>query len=232
MVYGLEMAKGLLVTLKNLTKRPFTVQYPEERLDQHPRFRGEEFVWYEERCTGCASCAKYCPLGIIKIVTSPSETAPQQGDKYRLEVFDIDIARCMFCGLCVEACPYDALFMGSGFEQGQYSRKQMFIGLDQLRQAEKRPSSFFRPQLESAGYHPHHGQPLDWKQVGRESWRWRQDDKAGKHMSWSPRPDLGDGAGTPDVPSGLLPPFSGGLDNGEEAAGEEAAGGPPGPARS
>ena len=186
MGYGLKMAKGLLVTLKNLTKRPFTVQYPEQRLSQHPRFRGEEFVWYEERCTGCASCAKYCPLGIIKIVTSPSETAPLEGDKYRLEVFDIEIARCMFCGLCVEACPYDALFMGSGFEQGQYSRKEMVIGLDQLRQAEKHPSSYFRPQLEKPRYDPRGGQPLDWKQVGRESWRWHQQEKAGMRLYETP----------------------------------------------
>ena len=105
MGYGINMAKGLLVTLKNLTKKPFTIEYPESRVAQHPRFRGEEFVWYEERCTGCASCAKYCPLGIIKIETSPSETAPQQGDKYRLDVFDIQISQCMFCGLCVEASP-------------------------------------------------------------------------------------------------------------------------------
>ena len=97
-MYGLAMARGLLVTLKNMTKKPFTIQYPEERVKQHPRFRGEEFVWYEERCTGCASCAKYCPLGIIKIVTSPSESAPRQGDKYKLEVFDIELQRCMFCG--------------------------------------------------------------------------------------------------------------------------------------
>ena len=185
-MYGLKMAKGLLVTLKNLTKKPFTVQYPEQRLKQHPRFRGEEFVWYEERCTGCASCAKYCPLGIIKIVTEPSETAPTQGDKYRLEVFDINIAQCMFCGLCVEACPYDALFMGSGFEQGQYSRKEMFIGLDQLREAEKRPSNYFRPQLESAGYDPHGGRPLDWKEVGRESWGWHQREKAGMRLTSAP----------------------------------------------
>ena len=178
-MYGSAMAKGLLVTLKNLIRKPFTVQYPEERLKQHPRFRGEEFVWYEERCTGCASCAKYCPLGIIKIVTSPSETAPAQGDKYRLEVFDITISQCMFCGLCVEACPYDALFMGSGFEQGQYSRKEMVITIDQLRQSEKLPSSYFRPQLESQGYDPKGGQPLDWKQVGRESWQWHQKEKAG-----------------------------------------------------
>ena len=179
MGYGINMAKGLMVTLKNLAKKPFTVEYPESRLPQHSRFRGEEFVWYEERCTGCASCAKYCPLGIIKIVTSPSETAPAQGDKYRLEVFDINISQCMFCGLCVEACPYDALFMGSGFEQGQYSRKEMVITIDQLRQSEKLPSSYFRPQLESQGYDPKGGQPLDWKQVGRESWQWHQKEKAG-----------------------------------------------------
>ena len=181
-MYGLQMLRGLLVTLKNLTRKPFTVQYPEDRLPQHPRFRGEEFVWYEERCTGCASCTKYCPLGIIKIVTSPSETAVPQGDKYRLEVFDIDIARCMFCGLCVEACPYDALFMGSGFEQGHYRRGNLVIPIQQLREAEKRPSTWFRPQLEGAGYNPHQGQSLDWKQVGRESWRWHQREKAGMQL--------------------------------------------------
>ena len=185
-MYGVKMLRGLLVTLKNLTKKPFTVQYPEQRLKQHPRFRGEEFVWYEERCTGCASCAKYCPLGIIKIVTDPSDTAPKQGDKYRLDVFDIEIARCMFCGLCVEACPYDALFMGSGFEQGRYSRKGMVIGLEQLRQGEKHPSSFFRPQLESVGYDPQGGQPLDWKQVGRETWQWHQREKAGMRLTAAP----------------------------------------------
>ena len=181
-MYGVAMAKGLLVTLKNLAKKPFTIQYPEERVKQHPRFRGEEFVWYEERCTGCASCAKYCPLGIIKIVTSPSNTAPAEGDKFLLEVFDIEIQRCMFCGLCVEACPYDALFMGSGFEQGGYSRKDMVITIDQLRQADKRPSTWFRPQLESAGYIPNRGRPLDWKEVGRESWRWHQWEKAGTRL--------------------------------------------------
>ena len=186
MPYGLGIAKGMMVTLRNLVRKPVTVQYPEQRVAQHHRFRGEDFVWYEERCTGCASCAKYCPLGIIKIVTSPSETAPKQGDKYLLEVFDIEIARCMFCGLCVEACPYDALFMGSGFEQGRYSRKGMMIGLDQLRSAEKHPSNFFRPQLENAGYDPHSGQPLDWKQVGRESWAWHQREKAGMRLTAPP----------------------------------------------
>ncbi len=41
------------------------------RLPQSPRFRGNEFTWYVDRCTGCANCAQYCPLGIIRIVTEP-----------------------------------------------------------------------------------------------------------------------------------------------------------------
>ena len=91
MPYGLGIAKGMMVTLRNLVRKPVTVQYPEQRVAQHHRFRGEDFVWYEERCTGCASCAKYCPQGIIKIVTAPSGEMTQEGEKYKLEVFDIEI---------------------------------------------------------------------------------------------------------------------------------------------
>ena len=166
-MYGFGILKGMMVTLKNFIRPPFTVQYPEERLPQHSRFRGEEFVWYEERCTGCASCAKYCPLGIIKIVTDPSDTAPQEGDKYAIDVFDIDIGRCMFCGLCVEACPYDALHMGSGFEEGKYQRDDLVINMDRLKSAPKRPSTWFRPQLASQHHNPIGGDEINWNSVGR-----------------------------------------------------------------
>ena len=192
-MYGLGLAKGLMVTLKNFIRPPFTVQYPEERLQQHPRFRGEEFVWYEERCTGCASCAKYCPLGIIKIVTNPSKKAIEEGEKYDIEVFDIDIGRCMFCGLCVEACPYDALFMGSGFERGSYQRNELVISVDELRQAAKRPSTWFRPQLEAAQYNPHEGRSLSWEEVGREGWLWHRREQSEAKLSPKPQrpgPDL------------------------------------------
>ena len=157
MPYGLGIAKGMLVTLRNLVRKPVTVQYPEQRLPQHPRFRGEEFVFYEERCTGCASCAKYCPLGIIKIVTSPSGQQTQEGEKYRVDVFDIDLARCMFCGLCVEACPYDALHMGSGFERARPRVSDLVIPLEELRESPKRPSTWFRPQLQDKNYDPSTG---------------------------------------------------------------------------
>ena len=73
----------------------------------------------------------------------------------------------MFCGLCVEACPYDALHMGSGYEEGQYQRRDLLITVDRLREAPKRPSTWFRPQLESKGYDPFDGKEATWKDVGR-----------------------------------------------------------------
>ena len=95
-IYALSKPKMALKAMMGLV----TI---EDRFPQHPRFRGQEFTWYEERCTGCASCAKYCPLGIIRIVTHPSGEAMQEGENYSIDVFDIDIGRCMYCGLCVEA---------------------------------------------------------------------------------------------------------------------------------
>ena len=137
------------------------------RLPQHSRFRGEEFTWYEQRCTGCASCAKFCPLGIIKIVTDTSGKYEQDGGKYDIEVFDIDIGRCMFCGLCVQACPYDALHMGSGFEEGKYSREELVINKQKLVDSEKHPSNWFRPQLETKTHNPFESDAVEWKNVGR-----------------------------------------------------------------
>ncbi|MBI4236692.1 MAG: NADH-quinone oxidoreductase subunit I [Chloroflexi bacterium] len=148
---GMGAIKGLLVTFGYLGRRPFTVQYPEERLKPAPRFRGNTFVWYEERCTGCASCAKACPLGIIRIVTHPRPLA-DVGSDYNVDVFDIDTGRCMFCALCVEACPYDALHMGGEFERAVYRREDLVITIDELRAHPKKPRTQFRPHLEATGY--------------------------------------------------------------------------------
>jgi len=139
----------------------------EVRPTQAARFRGNEFTWYEDRCTGCASCAKYCPLGIIKIVTVPGGIDVQEGESYGIEIFDIDIGRCMFCALCVEACPFDALHMGSNFEQSTFQRDNLVLSKEDLISQPKHPSSWFRPQMEGSGYSPFTDLLEDMKQAGR-----------------------------------------------------------------
>tara|TARA_B100000902_G_C27281079_1_gene901805 strand:+ start:925 stop:1602 length:678 start_codon:yes stop_codon:yes gene_type:complete len=135
--------------------------------EQFPRFRGNEFVWYDDRCTACASCAKYCPLGIIEIVTHASGENLQAGENYAIDKFDIDTGRCMFCGLCVEACPYDALHMGTDFERGNYHRSNLVLDKETLISQVKNPSSWFRPQFEEKEYNPWDSDISDYKEAGR-----------------------------------------------------------------
>ena len=111
----------MTVTIKHLLRHPTVNQYPEQRLNISRRSRGNELVWSRERCTGCATCAKTCPQGAIEIVTA---TNPAD-NKYEVETYRVDTGYCIQCGLCVEACPYDALFMGYSYERAKYRRDDL-----------------------------------------------------------------------------------------------------------
>ena len=155
-----ETPKTFLLALVRMVKIPV-------KIDQFPRFRGNEFVWYDDRCTACASCAKYCPLGIIEIVTHPGGENMQAGENYAIDKFDIDTGRCMFCGLCVEACPYDALHMGTDFERGNYERVNLVLDKETLISQNKNPCSWFRPQFEENEYNPWEKDLNNPKEAGR-----------------------------------------------------------------
>ena len=105
-------------------------------------------------------------------IRAPNGGNEQDGGSYKVDVFDIDQGRCMYCGLCVEACPYDALHMGTDFEAATYRREDLVITMDVLKEREKHPSTWFRPQLERAKTDPYGGESQDWESVGREPFRW------------------------------------------------------------
>jgi NADH-quinone oxidoreductase subunit I len=47
--------------------------------------------------------------------------------------FDIDMLRCVFCGLCVEACPVDAIRMDTGwFVPPEETREKLIFTIDTL----------------------------------------------------------------------------------------------------
>ncbi len=145
--YGIGIAKGLSVTIRHLLRRPVTTQYPERRLNTSRRIRGNELIWDKEKCTGCATCAKTCPQGSIEIVTS----VKVEENKYKVEKFEVDTGYCIFCGLCVEACPYEALFMGYAYERARYRRGELVLAEEDLLASEERkPSGYARPEIEAA----------------------------------------------------------------------------------
>ncbi len=142
--YGIGIAKGLRVTLKHLFRHPVTSQYPEQRLNPSLRIRGNELIWDSVKCTGCATCAKTCPQGVIQVVTSVNAA----DNKYVVEKFEVDTGYCISCGLCVEACPYEALFMGYAFERAMYRRSDLVQDKEMLpASAERRPSAYMHPEL-------------------------------------------------------------------------------------
>jgi formate hydrogenlyase subunit 6/NADH:ubiquinone oxidoreductase subunit I len=144
--YGIGIAKGMMTTLKHVFRQPITTQYPEWRLNNSKRIRGFELVWVPMKCTGCATCSKACPQGNIEIVTSRGES-----DFYVIEKFEVDIGRCKSCGLCVEACPFDALFMSRNFELAEYQRRKLVQGKEEVRISDKKqPSAYANPWLEAS----------------------------------------------------------------------------------
>jgi len=143
--YGRGIAKGLTVTIRHLFRHPTVSQYPNQRLNTSRRIRGNELVWSEQKCTGCATCAKTCPQGAISIVTSPNPVE----NKYAVEEYQVDTGYCIQCGLCVESCPYGALFMSYAYERAKYQRGELLQSKEDMRleSGVKIPSGYFYPEI-------------------------------------------------------------------------------------
>jgi NADH-quinone oxidoreductase subunit I len=119
---GAGLAKGLAVTLRTMTRRSVTAQYPDVKPELPPRSRGV-IALLEENCTVCMLCARECPDWCIYIdshkETIPAPPGGRERQRNVLDRFDIDFSLCMYCGICIEVCPFDALFWSPEFEYSE-----------------------------------------------------------------------------------------------------------------
>ena len=134
---GTGLLKGLGVTIKQLFSRPATLMYPHERNELAPRTRGV-IALMDENCTVCMLCSRECPDWCIYI-DSHKETVPpaKEGGRARtrnvLDRFAIDFSLCMYCGICVEVCPFDALWWSPEFEYSEYAMDELLHEKEKLR---------------------------------------------------------------------------------------------------
>ena len=103
-----ELVKGMALTGRHLFARKITIQFPEEKTPQSPRFRGlhalRRYPNGEERCIACKLCEAVCPALAITIESEQRADGTRRTTRY-----DIDLTKCIFCGFCEESCPVDAI---------------------------------------------------------------------------------------------------------------------------
>ena len=122
---------GMTITFKHLFVPAVTIQYPDVKVQLPERSRNRLYVNMDD-CIGCDQCARACPVDCIAIETVKSIPGEDlgltsQGKKKALWVtkFDIDIAKCCYCSLCVYPCPTDCIYMTDVYEFSEYERENL-----------------------------------------------------------------------------------------------------------
>jgi NADH-quinone oxidoreductase chain I len=133
---------GMKVTFRHLFTPAVTIQYPDVKLKLPERARNRLYVNMDD-CIGCDQCAMACPVDCIEIETIKSTPdvdlgLTSVGTKKRLYVprFDIDIAKCCYCGLCVYPCPTECIKMTDVYEFSEYERKNLVYSFAVMTPAE------------------------------------------------------------------------------------------------
>lgn len=114
-MWGRGLLSGLMVVLRNFRRGPITVQYPFEKLELPERARWAVRPTYFDdgapKCTACMTCVRTCPDFILSL-----DVETREDKSKHIERFGYEIGACMMCGLCVEACPFDAIRMSHEYE--------------------------------------------------------------------------------------------------------------------
>jgi NADH-quinone oxidoreductase subunit I len=120
-----------------------TLRYPEQKLDLEgdgykydaklgvglPGFKGRHILFLD-KCTGCQLCAIACDGVAVAIDMQKVTKGKPQNKK---EIWPaVDYGRCVFCGLCVDACPFDALYMTNEYELSAYDKTGLKYTPDML----------------------------------------------------------------------------------------------------
>ncbi|MDD5605118.1 MAG: FAD-dependent oxidoreductase [Dehalococcoidales bacterium] len=90
-------------------------------------------------------------LGWEKITAETEASRCLKCGQYNVATYHLDGGRCIYCGLCVESCHFDALFMGCGYEHSSYKLEETVFNENNMRLNDIiTPSAYNHPELEES----------------------------------------------------------------------------------
>lgn len=130
-LYFPEIMKGMAFSFKHMFRKQVTIQYPEQKIELGPEFRGRPVLVEEhgqERCVACGLCARACPPLAISMQASETE---DKKERYP-EMFEINMLRCIYCGFCEDVCPEEAIVMSPEYDFNFRTRKAAIYDKEKL----------------------------------------------------------------------------------------------------
>lgn len=135
--------EALYAGLRQLPKRRMTMRYPEVQTElpngyytfdpklgvAKPGYKGRHILWMD-KCTGCQLCSITCE-NIAQAIEMVHVDKSQPNNKKSIFP-QVDYAKCVFCGLCVDACPFYALGMTEYFNLVSTSKKNLVYSPERL----------------------------------------------------------------------------------------------------
>ncbi|MFW9793990.1 MAG: 4Fe-4S binding protein [Candidatus Thorarchaeota archaeon] len=118
-------------TFRQVFMKPFTYFFPFEDRIYPERTRGRH-IHVRVNCTACAQCVRACPVVAIRI-----DKEDKMYEKDAALYFDY--SRCIFCGLCVQACRFDALFHTPVVDLSEGDRDDLIFGPDKIETLDRDP---------------------------------------------------------------------------------------------
>lgn len=114
-MWGMGLIRGMIISMRNMMRPVITVKYPYEKLPIPERARWSVALKLDDegnhKCTACLTCVRVCPDYVLDLDLTIGEDKIKHIDHFRYE-----LGACMMCGLCVEACPFDAIRMSHEYE--------------------------------------------------------------------------------------------------------------------
>lgn len=108
-------------------RKRMTEEYPDpvssRRADDlAPKTRGVLFNNIA-RCTGCGDCQVVCPTEAIRVESQELRNSPKKW----VTSFEIDLGKCLYCGLCAESCIPGSLAHSREYESSSFKRSDLVL---------------------------------------------------------------------------------------------------------